>query len=98
MRQSRNYPLLGIAPVQTAIENVVRSHGLDYERLWMRFNRTNRWILQQLARGNSIQSAEYKTSTVYSALKRLQTDGYVIYSDRYELEDPFYRLWIMEAR
>ena len=84
--------------VQTAIENVVRSHGLDYERLWMKFNRTNRWILQQLARGDSIQSGEYKTSTVYSALKRLQTEGYVIYSDRYELEDPFYRLWIMEAQ
>jgi len=33
---------------------------------------------------------------VYSALKRLQKDGVVIYSDHYELEDPFYRQWIAE--
>ena len=80
--------------VQTAINNIVNAHGLDYERLWMNFNRTNRWILQRLATGASFQSGEYRTSTVYSALKRLQKEGYVIYSDHYELEDPFYRQWI----
>ena len=80
--------------VQAAINNIVTAHGLDYERLWMNFNRTNRWILQRLATGASLRSGEYRTSTVYSALKRLQKDGYVIYSDHYELEDPFYRQWI----
>ena len=25
----------------------------------------------------------------------MQKDGYVIYSDHYELEDPFFREWIM---
>ncbi|MBQ6085462.1 MAG: hypothetical protein IJK94_03090 [Bacteroidaceae bacterium] len=27
--------------------------------------------------------------------RRLQKDGYVIYSDRYEMEDPFFREWIV---
>ena len=78
-------------PFVEAIEHIVMSHGLDYERLWMNLNRTNKWILQRLASGQPLQTAYYPTSTVYSALKRLQKDGYVIYSDRYEIEDPFYR-------
>ena len=82
--------------VQAAIDHIVVSHALDYERLWMGFKRTNRWILQRLASRKPLQSGEYRTSTVYSALKRLQKDGYVIYSDRYELEDPFFRQWILE--
>lgn len=82
--------------VATAIGYIVSSHGLDYERLWMNLNRTNRWILQRLASNKPLQSGEYRTSTIYSALKRLQKDGYVIYTDRYELEDPFFRQWIVE--
>ena len=81
---------------KAAIDHIVISHALDYERLWMGFKRTNRWILQCLAAGKSLSSGEYRTSTVYSALKRLQKDGYVIYSNRYEIEDPFYRQWILE--
>lgn len=82
---------------QAAINQIVLSHALDYERLWMGQNRTNRWILQRLASGQSVQSGEYPTSTVYSALKRLQKEGTLIYSDNYELEDPFYKLWILEG-
>ena len=81
--------------IQAAIDHIITSHALDYERLWMGFKRTNRWILQRLASGKPLQSGEYRTSTVYSALKRLQKDGYVIYSDHFELEDPFYRQWIL---
>lgn len=82
-------------PLRTAVEHIVLSHALDYERLWMQLNRTNRWILHCLASGRSLQSGEYRTSTVYSALKRLQRAGYVIYADHYELEDPFFRQWIL---
>ena len=82
-------------PLQMAINHIVTTHGLDYERLWMNLKRTNKWILQRLASGKPLQSGEYRTSTVYSALKRLQKDGYVIYSDRYEMEDPFFREWIL---
>ena len=84
-------------PFVEAIEHIVMSHGLDYERLWMNLNRTNKWILQRLASGQPLQTGYYPTSTVYSALKRLQKDGYVIYSDRYEIEDPFYRQWIRKG-
>ena len=82
--------------VHAAIDHIVKSHGLDYERLWMSLNRTNRWILRQLALGRPLNSGEHRTSTVYSAAKQLQKEGYVIYSNQYELEDPFYRQWICE--
>lgn len=79
-----------------AIEQIVTTHGHDYERLWMNINRTSKWILQRLAKGGGLQTGEYPTSTIYSALKRLQKDGYVIYSDRYEIEDPFFKEWIIK--
>ena len=82
-------------PLDEAVDYIVKSHGLDYERLWINQNRTNRWIMQRLASRKPLQSGEYRTSTVYSALKRLQKDGYVIYSHRYELEDPFFKQWIL---
>ena len=84
-------------PVKTAIGHIVTTHGLDYERLWMNFKRTNKWILQRLASNKPLQSGEHRTSTIYSALKRLQKDGYVIYSDRYEMEDPFFKEWIIAS-
>ncbi len=80
---------------QTAIDNIVTTHALDYERLWININRTSKWILRQLAVKAKLQTGEYHTSTIYSALKRLQKDGYVIYTIRYELEDPFFREWIV---
>ena len=81
--------------LQAAVDHIVVSHALDYERLWMGFKRTNRWILQRLAYGKTLQDGEHRTSTIYSALKRLQKVGYAIYSDHYELEDPFFKQWIL---
>ena len=83
--------------IKEAINNIVIIHGLDYERLWMNLSRTNKWILQRLASKSVLQTGEYPTSTIYSALKRLQKDGYVIYSDHYELEDPFFKEWILRG-
>ena len=83
-------------PFDKAVNHIVTSHSLDYERLWMNFNRTNKWIMQRLAMEKPLQSGEHKTSTIYSALKKLQKDGYVIYTNRYEIEDPFYRQWIID--
>ncbi len=84
-------------PVDEAIKRIVSSHSLDYERLWMNFNRTTKWIMQRLATGEPLQTGEHKTSTIYSALKKLQRGGYVIYSDHYEVEDPFYKQWIKDS-
>ena len=80
-----------------AVNNIVTTHGLDYERLWQNINRTNKWIMQRIARNDVLQTGEYRTSTIYSALKRLQREGYVIYSNRYEIEDPFFRDWIING-
>ena len=84
-------------PFSKAITRIVTSHSLDYERLWMNFNRTNKWIMQRLATGRPLQTGEYRTSTIYSALKKLKKDGYVIYTDCYEIEDPFYKQWIADG-
>jgi hypothetical protein len=81
--------------LHAAVDHIVTTHGHDYERLWMSINKTSRWILRRLASRATLQTGEYPTSTIYSALKRLQKDGYVIYSDRYEIEDPFFKAWIL---
>ena len=80
-----------------AIDHIVTTHGLDYERLWQNLNRTNKWIMQRIAKNGPLQTGEHRTSTVYSALKRLQKEGYVIYSEQYEIEDPFFREWIVRT-
>jgi hypothetical protein len=43
-----------------------------------------------------MMTGDYPTSTLYSALKRLQKEGHVIYADSYELEDPFFKEWILK--
>ncbi|MBQ9645314.1 MAG: AAA family ATPase [Prevotella sp.] len=84
-------------PLGKAITSIVTSHSLDYERLWMNFKRTNKWIMQRLATDKPLQTGEHRTSTIYSALKKLQKDGYVNYTDRYEVEDPFFKEWIAKS-
>lgn len=81
--------------IRAAVEHIVVSHGLDYERIWASFNRTDKWVLLRLAKSEPFQTGEYRTSTIYSSLKRLQQAGYAIYSTRYEIEDPFFREWLM---
>lgn len=78
-----------------AIREIVDAYDLSYERIWTNFNRTDMWILQRLAAHAEFQTGEYRTSTIYSALKRLQHAGHVIYTDRYEIEDPFFAEWII---
>lgn len=83
--------------VKLAIERLVMIHDLDFERLWVNFNRQDRRILQDLARQdgvNPMKDRAVATSTTYSGLKRLMGQGYVIKTDAYEIEDPFFRMWI----
>lgn len=81
--------------MQTAIHEIIDTHDLSYERIWLNFNRTDMWILQRLAAQSDLQTGEYRTSTIYSALKRLQHSGHVIYTDHYEIEDPFFKAWLL---
>ena len=77
-------------------DNVV--HDLDFERLWLSFNRTDRFIMQSLSNNkNPLQNRQMATSTTFSAIKRLMKAGYVIRVEDYEIEDPFFKTWIIRT-
>ena len=85
--------------VRIAIDKLVRVHDLDFERLWLTFNKTDRKVLQILCKGLSpYELRDMPTSTSFSAIKRLTQDGYVIRTDRYLIEDPIFRHWIKERQ
>ena len=81
--------------VDEAISAIVQTHDLDFERLWLSFNRTDRFIMQSLSNNkNPLQNRQMATSTTFSAIKRLMKSGYVIRVIDYEVEDPFFKEWI----
>ncbi|MFC2265280.1 MAG: ATP-binding protein, partial [Prevotella conceptionensis] len=85
--------------VEQAIATLVRTHDLDFERIWLNFNKTDRSILMGLV--NNVQLASNRrlpTSTVYSSVKRLMQSGYVIKLDTFEIEDPFFARWIRQRQ
>lgn len=82
--------------VESAIRQQAQEHDLDYERLWVAMKRTDRMILTMLAqRRNPLTERRIPSSTAFSAIKRLVKQGYVIKSESYELEDPFFGRWIL---
>ena len=82
--------------VNEAINKIVRIHDLDFERLWLNFNRTDRSIMLSLSKGISpLQNRQIATSTSFSSIKRLMKAGYVIRVNDYEIEDPFFKEWII---
>lgn len=84
--------------VGSAISNIVRTHDLDFERLWLNFNRTDRSIMMSLCKGvNPLQNRKVATSTSFSGIKRLMKNGYVIRMRDYEIEDPFFKEWIIRS-
>lgn len=85
--------------VHEAVKRIMSNHDLDFERLWVKFNRMDKQILQTLCQGeNPLQNRQLATSTAYSAIKRLMKIGYVIRTDKYEVEDPFFKSWIINKR
>lgn len=85
--------------VQAAADHVLRSLSASYAVLWSRFSRTNRRVLETLARGAKLQEIrELPSSTVYTAAARLKKEGIVIREEDFELEDPFFALWIRRAK
>lgn len=84
--------------VNAAIRQQVEEHDLDYERLWVTMKRTDRLILTTLAnKRNPLTERNIPTSTAFSAIKRLVKQGYVIKSEAYEIEDPFFGQWILKG-
>jgi len=83
-------------PVTYAVKRQVEEHSLDYERLWANMNRTDRKVMLTLAnRKNPITDRSVPASTSFSSIKRLMKQGFVIKTDCYELEDPFFGEWIL---
>ncbi len=93
-------------PVDKAITDLVYMHDLDYERLWHTLNQTDKLVLINLALSNlSPLSKEFllknsiASSTVFSGLKRLVQQGFLIKSNlNYEIDDPFFKKWIVKRR
>ena len=92
--------------VNNSIEELVLMHDMDYERLWNTLNQTDKKILIGIIHEtHSLLKEEFirkisvsATSTVFSGLKRLVKQGYLIKKDKYELDDPFFKQWINNRR
>lgn len=83
--------------IPKATERLVTLHDLDFERLWLNFNKSDRRVLQELSQSNGTTPFADKTvptSTTFSVLKKLMKQGYVIKTDHYEIEDPFFKRWV----
>jgi AAA+ ATPase superfamily predicted ATPase len=84
--------------IEDVVGRMVEIHGNDYERLWTTTKKTDKRILVALAEGEELSSVAQPTSTVYSGLRRLAEQGYVVRNGRYQLDDPFFGRWIMNKR
>ena len=92
-----NYESVNDGVVETAVERLSDIHDLDFERLWVGFNKVDRRVLKALcADVVNLSSSELPTSTTYSAVKRLMQKGFVIKEDTYQIEDPFFKRWIVK--
>jgi uncharacterized protein len=93
--------------VADAVNELLRMHDMDYERIWFNFNKTDKKLLIGLSMsGVSPLSGEFSrmwdigpTSTIFSCLKRLMGSGFVIKAENgYEIDDPFFQIWLKERR
>ena len=85
--------------VEMAMTRLTSVHDLDFERLWIGFNRMDKRMMIALCNSqNPLQNRQLPTSTVFSSIKRLMKTGYVIRGESYEVEDPFFKRWILERQ
>jgi hypothetical protein len=84
--------------IDEVIHSIIRIHDTDFERLWNTISKTDKKILIVIAMQEKVSILPQPTSTTYSGLKRLITQGYLIKNEHYELDDPFFRQWIVEKR
>ncbi len=79
-----------------SIDDIINTHDLDYERLWLNFNKTDKYAMVAICMGNNpVQDRRIPTSTMTSAILRLTKKGYIFRGNQYEVEDPFFRRWII---
>jgi DNA-binding PadR family transcriptional regulator len=98
---------IAITVVEDAISEILACHDYDYERLWNSLNRTDMKVMIGLAYGGSEplsgsfinNTGTGSTSTVYSSLKRLTSQGLLIrQGSDYLYDDPFFKRWILNRR
>ncbi len=83
--------------VKAAVERLINIHDLDFERLWIGFSKMDRKLLQLLCKEHkNFSSQQIPASTLYSAASRLTKKGYLIKDETYDIEDPFFKRWIIE--
>ena len=94
-------------PIAQSIDELVRIHDMDYERIWNAFNKTDKKLLIGLTVSNQtpLSEAFYRKfdlgapSTVYSSLKRLMQSGFIMKTEnKYAIDDPFFQQWIKKRR
>ena len=79
------------------MDGIIETHDLNYERLWLNFNKTDKYVMVAVSQGNNpTQDRKLPTSTTTSAVLRLSKKGYIFRNDKYEVEDPFFRKWILK--
>ena len=93
--------------VEKGVEDIIRVHDMDYERLLIAFNRTDIKVLIGMSQtALSPLSSDFlqknslgSSSTIFSSLKRLSQKGIVIKArGGYEIDDPFFSKWIIKRR
>lgn len=93
--------------VNDTIDELLLIHEMDYERLWMGMNSTDKKFLiglsvtdiPPMSEAFSMKYNLGAPSTVYSSIKRLMQRGLVIkIKGSYRIDDPFFGKWIRQKR
>ncbi len=83
--------------VEIAILQQVQEHDLDYERIWNNLNRTDRGVISNIVKAKEVLTNRINpTSTTYSSLKRLLKSGIIVREQVYDIEDPFFKYWLVK--
>ena len=81
--------------MESAINQITETHDLNFERIWMSLNNTDKRIIRMLSKGEKpYELKSIPTSTTYSSIKKLMKKGFLIKEENYELEDPFFKQWV----
>lgn len=90
---------------QEVINNIIKHHNNDFERIWLNLNNTDKKVMISLSEDRSPLKTENlnlmeinSTSTAFSAIKRLLLKGLVMKTANYEIDDPFFKEWIKQKR
>jgi len=93
--------------VRDAVGDLIRMHEMDYERIWNNFNKTDKKLLIGLSSTelSPLSEAFYRQvdigapSTAFSSIRRLAANGYITRpGNKYEIDDPFFRIWLKQRR